>query len=151
MSEQAQKNMPLFIMAGILLIYGAIVSTGVLLPVMKYLNTHKSMDFQVVMCLTMGIVGLAGGIINSIRTPKDSTLDRFILQPLAGVILLLVLAMAIRWYLEPLVKIMSKNLVPLLGFKVYKVLNLNYVVLGILVGGLNHEYGRDSLLCRIRN
>jgi len=134
MSEQAQKNMPLFIMSGILLIYGLIVSTGALLPVMKYLSTHKSMDFQVVMCLTIGVIGLAGGIINSFRSPKDSTLDRFILQPLAGVILLLVLAMAIRWYLEPLVKIMSKNLVPILGFKVYKVLNLNYVVLGILVG-----------------
>ena len=48
--------------------------------------------------------------------------------------MLLLLAMAIRWYLEPLVKIISKNLVPVLGFKIYKVLNLNYVVLGILVG-----------------
>ncbi len=134
MSEQAQKNMPLFVMSGILLIYGLIVSTGVFLPVMKYLSTHKTMDFQVIMCLTLGIVGLAGGIVNSTRSPKDSTLDRFILQPLAGIILLLVLAMAIRWYLEPLVKIMSKNLVPILGFKIYKVLNLNYVVLGILVG-----------------
>ena len=134
MTEQTQKNMPLFIMSGILLIYGLIVSTGSLLPIMKYLSTHKSMDFQVVMCLTVGIIGLIGGVVNTIRKPQDTTLDRFILQPLAGIILLLVLAMAIRWYLEPLVKIMSKSLVPILGFKIYKVLNLNYVVLGILVG-----------------
>lgn len=134
MSQQAQKNMPLYLMSGILVIYGLIVSTGVLLPTMKYLHTHKSMDFQVVMCLTLGIIGLVGGIINTVRPNQDSNLDRFVLQPLAGIILLLVLAMAIRWYLEPLVKILSKNLVPLLGFKIYKVLNLNYVVLGILVG-----------------
>jgi len=48
--------------------------------------------------------------------------------------MILIMAMAIRWYLEPLVKIMSASLKPMLGFKIYKVLNLNYVVLGILAG-----------------
>jgi len=132
--SQAKDNSPLFIMSGILLIYGIIASTEMLLPTMKYLHTHKYMDLQVIMCLTLGILGIIGGIVNSIRPPQNTTLDRFVLQPLAGIILLLILAMAIRWYLEPLVKIMSKNLVPVLGFKIYKVLNLNYVVLGILVG-----------------
>jgi len=131
---ETQKNTPLFIMSGIMIIYGIIASTGMLLPVMKYLHTHKSMDLQVIMCLLLGVIGIIGGIVNSIRTPKNTNLDKFILQPLAGIIMLLLLAMAIRWYLEPLVKIMSKNLQPTLGFKIYKVLNLNYVVLGILVG-----------------
>ncbi|MFC1889663.1 YeiH family protein [Thermodesulfobacteriota bacterium] len=134
MSQQVQKNMPLFIMSGLLILYGLIIRTGVLLPVMKYLTTHKSIDLQAVMCLTLGCIGLTGGFVNSIRESKDSTVDRFILEPLAGVVLLLVLAMVIRWYLEPLVKIMSTSLVPILGLKIYKVLNLNYVVLGILVG-----------------
>jgi len=130
----AKNNMPLFAISGIMIVYGLIASTGVLLPMMKYLSTHKSMDMQVTMCLIVGAIGLIGGIVNSIREPKDTNLDRFLLQPLAGILFLLILAMAIRWYMEPLVKIMSKNLVPLLGFKIYKVLNLNYVVLGILVG-----------------
>jgi uncharacterized integral membrane protein (TIGR00698 family) len=52
------------------------------------------------------------------------------------------MAMAIRWYLEPLVKIMSASLAPVIGFKIYKVLNLNYVVLGILAGVvLTNSYG----------
>jgi uncharacterized integral membrane protein (TIGR00698 family) len=130
----AKNNMPLFAISGIMIVYGMIASTGALLPTMKWLSTHKSMDLQVTMCLVVGAIGLIGGIINSIRKPKGRNLDTFFLEPLAGVLLLLVLAMAIRWYMEPLVKIMSKNLVPVLGFKVYKVLNLNYVVLGILVG-----------------
>lgn len=130
----AKNNMPLFAISGIMIVYGLIASTGVLLPMMKYLSTHKSMDMQVTMCLIVGAIGLIGGIVNSIREPKDTNLDRFLLQPLAGILFLLILAMAIRWYMEPLVKIMSKNLVPILGFKIYKVLNLNYVVLGILVG-----------------
>ncbi|RTZ97068.1 MAG: putative sulfate exporter family transporter [Deltaproteobacteria bacterium] len=133
---ETQKNTPLFVMGGILLVYGFIANTGVLLPVMKYLHTHKYLDLQVIMCLVLGALGILGGIVNSVRKPQNTTLDRFVLQPLGGVLLLLILAMAIRWYLEPMVKILSKNLQPTLGFKIYKVLNLNYVVLGILVGVL---------------
>lgn len=131
---ETQNNKPLFILSGILLIYGLIVSTGALLPLMKSLSTHKYMDLQFTLCMVIGGLGLLAGIINTVRKPQNTVFDRFFLEPIAGVILLLIFAMAIRWYLEPLVKIMSKELVPVLGFKIYKVLNLNYVVLGILVG-----------------
>ncbi|MBL0715158.1 MAG: putative sulfate exporter family transporter [Desulfosarcina sp.] len=131
-----QKNIPLFVMSGILLIYGYIVSTGALLPLLQTLKSHKAMDLMITMSYILGAIGLVGAIVNSVRPPQKTILDRFILEPLAGVLFLLLLAMAIRWYLEPLVKIMSANLVPVLGFKIYKVLNLNYVVLGILVGVL---------------
>ena len=77
-----KNNMPLFLMSGILVIYGLIASTGVLLPAMKYLSTHKAMDMQVTMCLIVGGIGLIGGIVNAIREPKGSNLDRFLLQPL---------------------------------------------------------------------
>ncbi len=131
-----RKNIPLYIMSGILLIYGFIVSTGALLPVLQDLKSHKAMDLMVTMSYILGAIGLVGAIVNSIRAPQKTILDRFFLEPLAGILLLLILAMAIRWYLEPLVKIMSTSLLPILGFKIYKVLNLNYVVLGILVGVL---------------
>ena len=129
-------------MAGLLIVYGLIVKTGVLLPMMKYLHTHKSMDLQVTLCLIIGGIALVGAIINSYKEPGDSLFDRFFLQPIGGIVLILLMAMAIRWYLEPLVKIMSSALQPVLGFKVYKVLNLNYVVLGILAGVLlTNTYG----------
>lgn len=134
MSLRAKDNMPLFILSAIMVSYGLIASSGALLPLMKYLHTHKDMDLQVTMCLVVGILGLVGGLINSARRPGKTAFDRFFLQPLGGVLLLLIFAMAIRWYIEPLVKIMSSALVPVLGFKIYKVLNLNYVVLGILTG-----------------
>jgi len=132
--SRTQENMPTIIMGGVMLIYGLIAQTGALLPIMKYLSVHKSMELQVSMGIIVGIIGLAGGILNMVREPKDTVFDRFILQPLGGILMLLLLAMAIRWYLEPLVKILSKTLQPTLGFKIYKVLNLNYVVLGLLVG-----------------
>ena len=51
MTSQAKNdNMPVFIMSGVLLVYGLITMTGALLPMMKYLSTHKTMDLQVTMC-----------------------------------------------------------------------------------------------------
>ncbi len=132
--SQIQKNMPVFIMSGVLLIYGLIANSGALLPTMKYLHTHKTMDMQVTMCLIIAGIGLVGALINSFKEPGTSSFDRFFLQPLGGIILLLLLAMFIRWYAEPMVKIWSKALEPSLGFGIYKVLNLNYVILGLLVG-----------------
>ena len=49
--SRTQENMPVFIMSGLLLVYGFIAKTGALLPMMKYLGTHKTMDLQVTMCL----------------------------------------------------------------------------------------------------
>ena len=132
--SRVQQNMPVFIMSGLLLVYGLIASSGALLPTMKYLHTHKTMDLQVTMCLILAGIGILGAVINSFKEPGDSLFDRFFLQPLGGIIFLLLLAMFIRWYAEPMVKIWSTALAPILGFKIYKVLNLNYVVLGLLVG-----------------
>lgn len=137
-----KDHMPVIFMGGLLLIYGLIVKTGALLPTMKYLSTHKSMDLQVMLSLIVGGLALGGALINSAKKPGNSLFDRFFLQPLGGIVMIMIMAMAIRWYLEPLVKIMSASLAPMLGFKIYKVLNLNYVVLGILAGVvLTNSYG----------
>lgn len=134
MASRIKDNMPVFVMSGILLIYGLITMTGALLPTMKYLHTHKTMDFQVTMCFIVAAFGFLGALINTFREPGNTLFDRFFLQIVGGIILMLVLAMVIRWYLEPLVKIWTKALAPVIGFNAYKILNLNYVVLGLLVG-----------------
>lgn len=137
-----KNQTPVIVMGVILIVYGLIVKTGALLPLMKYLHTHKSMDLQVSMSLIIGGIAIVGALINSAKEKGNSVLDRFFLQPLGGIVLILIMAMAIRWYLEPLVIIMSKSLKSVLGFDIYKVLNLNYVVLGILAGVLlTNTYG----------
>ena len=134
--SQLKEQMPTIIMGGFLLVYGLIVQSGALEPMAKYLHTHKTLDLQVTMTLVIGCIAILGAFVNAVRKPGNSNLDTFILQPLGGIILILLMAMAIRWYAEPLMKIVSKGLEPTLGFKIYKVLNLNYVVLGILAGVL---------------
>ncbi len=134
--SQLKEQMPTIIMGGFLLVYGLIVQSGALEPMAKYLHTHKTLDLQVTMTLVIGCIAILGAFVNAVRKPGNSNLDTFILQPLGGIVLILLMAMAIRWYAEPLMKIVSKGLEPTLGFKIYKVLNLNYVVLGILAGVL---------------
>ena len=136
MSDRIRNNFPLIVISSFMLLYAIIVKTGVLLPTMKYLSIHKSVDLQLFMSLIVGSIGLLGAILNTVRKPGQTNLDRFFLEPLGGVLMILLMAMAIRWYVEPMVKIMSNSLTPLLGFKIYKVLNLNYVILGLLAGVL---------------
>ncbi len=132
--SRIKDQMPVLIMGISLLIYGLIAKTGALMPMAKYLSTHKSLDLQITLTLIVGAIAIVGALINSSKEPGTSNFDTFFLQPLGGIVLILIMAMAIRWYAEPLMKIFSKNLQPILGFKIYKVLNLNYVVLGILAG-----------------
>lgn len=134
MSSRVSQNMPLFIMSGVLLVYGLIVQTGALQPVMEALKTHKTMDLQGIMCLVIAAIGLFVATVNTVRAPGNTLADRYFLNVVGGIVMLLVLAMVIRWYAEPAVKIWSKAMEPVLGFKIYKILNLNYVVLGLLVG-----------------
>lgn len=132
--SQIKEQMPTLIMGGSLLMYGIIANSGALLPMAKYLHTHKTMDLQITMTLVVGIIAILGALINTTRQSGTTKFDTFLLRPLGGIVLILVMAMAIRWYAEPLMKIISAGLQPVLGFKIYKVLNLNYVVLGILAG-----------------
>jgi len=137
-----QENKPLFIISGLMILYALIASTGALEPIMKFLHTAKTADLQVTMGFVAGGIGLLGAIINSVRKPGNTIIDRFVLQPLGGILLILLIAMAIRWYVEPVVKLISHSLQPVLGFKIYKVLNLNYVILGLLAGVLiTNTYG----------
>lgn len=134
MSSRVSQNMPLFIMSGVLLVYGLIVQTGVLLPMMEALKTHKTMDLQGIMCLVIAAIGFFAATMNTVRAPGNTLADRYFLNVVGGIVMLLMLAMVIRWYAEPAVKIWSKAMEPVFGFAIYKILNLNYVVLGLLVG-----------------
>jgi len=139
---QVQDNKPLFIISGLMIIYALIASSGILHPLMKYLHTAKTADLQVSMGFICGGIGILGALINSVRKPGTSVIDRFVLQPLPGILLIIFMAMAIRWYVEPVVKLISHGLQPVLGFKIYKVLNLNYVILGLLAGVIiTNTYG----------
>jgi len=128
-------NTPTWIISGMLLILGVLVSSGALTGLLTTFKVHKAMDLMQTMCFVGGGLGLVTALLRQGRMNKPmGKLDIFVLETIPGILFILALAMGIRWFAEPMVKIMSDSLVPVLGFKIYKVLNLNYVVLGILVG-----------------
>jgi uncharacterized integral membrane protein (TIGR00698 family) len=128
-------NKPVWIISGILLIYGALVASGALTGLLTTFKVHKAMDLMQAMSFMCGGLGVVVALLRQSRMGKPMTnLDTFFLETVPGVLFIIALAMGIRWFAEPLMKMMSAGLVPVLGFKIHKVLNLNYVVLGILVG-----------------
>lgn len=128
-------NTPVWIISGILLIYGALVASGALTGLLTSFKVHKAMDIMQTLSFIGGGLGVVTAFLRQSRMGKPMTnFDIFFLETVPGVLFIIALAMGIRWFAEPMVKILSDSLVPVLGFKIYKVLNLNYVVLGILVG-----------------
>ena len=128
-------NTPLWILTGMLLVFGALVSAGALNGLLHTFKVHKAVGLMETMGFTLGGIGAATALLRKARWNKPLTnFDTFLLETIPGVLFIIVLAMGIRWFAEPLVKIASSAMVPVLGFKIYKVLNLNYVVLGIIVG-----------------
>ncbi len=118
----------------IMIVYGFIIRSGALTELLKYLHTHKAADLQMTLCFVLGGIGIVVGVVNPLRDPGDTILDTYVLKPAPGVLFLMLLAMAIRWYLEPIVGIWSKAATPTLGFNFANIFNLNYVVLSIIVG-----------------
>jgi uncharacterized integral membrane protein (TIGR00698 family) len=118
-----------------MLLFGVLVVSGALTPMFKSLHTHKQIDLMETMTFVGAILGFVTALLRQVRMNKPmGRFDVFVLETVPGILFIMVLAMGIRWFMEPVVVLMSKQLVPVLGFKLHKVLNLNYVVLGILVG-----------------
>ncbi|MEW6348766.1 MAG: putative sulfate exporter family transporter [Thermodesulfobacteriota bacterium] len=118
----------------IMVVYGFLIRSGALEGLMKTLHTHKDADLQMKLCFILGGIGILVGLINLVRTPQDSVFDNYVLKSVPGIMFLLLICMGILWYLEPLVKIWSTALEPTLKFSVFKIFNLNHIVLGIVVG-----------------
>ncbi|CCO24120.1 YeiH family protein [Maridesulfovibrio hydrothermalis] len=129
------NNTPVWIISAMLLMYGVLVASGALTDLLSTLKVHKAMDLMETLSFIGGGLGLATAVLRKVRwNNKPTNFDTFVLETIPGILFIIALAMGIRWFAEPMVKIMSSSLVPVLGFKIHKVLNLNYVVLGILVG-----------------
>lgn len=79
-----------------------------------------------------GIAALLGLLILAIR-PKEGNLDYY-LSIFPGMAYILLIAFIVRWGLDPMFANWGKAAQPALGFDFAHIFNLNYVVLGIVIG-----------------
>jgi hypothetical protein len=128
------KHPALLIMGILFLLIGATTHIGLQDGLVEYLQITKYHGEMTGIAYGAGFVGLIVGLWHLLGSHREGHLDYY-LSTVAGVIFILLVAMIIRWYIAPLVAVLSKTLWPVMGAKyLHQVLCLNYVVLGILAG-----------------
>lgn len=73
------------------------------------------------------------GLFTLTWKPKQGNLDYFV-SVVPGVAYILLIAFIVRWGLDPIFANWGKAALPTLGWDFAKIFNLNYVVLGIVIG-----------------
>ena len=128
------KHPALLIRGLVLLAIGATVSLGWQDGLIEYLGIKKLTGEMTSLPYIFGGIAVVVGLWHLVGRHVEGHLDYY-LSTIAGAIFILLLAMLIRWYVDPWVAVMSKALGPVMGDKyLHDVLGLNYVVLGIIAG-----------------
>ncbi len=129
-----KKHPALLIIGLILLAYGWLVAGGYADGVLDYLGTKRTAAEMTKLSYIFGVVGVAVGAWHLIGTHKEGNFDYYS-SAIAGAMFILAIAMVVRWFLDPWVAVLSRQMGPVIGGRfLHDVLGLNYVVLGIVAG-----------------
>ncbi len=129
-----QRHPALLIMGLVMLGIGVSTSLGWQDGLIKYLAIEKLTGEMTSLPYVFGGIAILVGLWHLVGRHVEGNLDYY-LSTVAGATFILLIAMLIRWYLDPYVAVLSKMLGPVMGDKyLHDVLGLNYVVLGILAG-----------------
>ncbi len=141
------KRTPWTLILGIIMVaFGYLVQSGSLSPVIEYLNLGKyvgkpeSPGEMIILPFVCGIIAIVVGLWQSAVKPKAGHLDYY-LSTVGGVMFILLIAFVVKWGLDPLMHAWGKAAETAMkdaqlnwAFDFAKVMNLNYVVMGILAG-----------------
>jgi uncharacterized membrane protein YadS len=129
-----KKHPALLIMGVIFVAIAYLADSGGMSGMVDYLKAGKYAGEMIGMGYAFGGVAVLVGAWHLFGSHDEGNLDYY-MSTVAGAIFILLVAMLVRWYLAPLVAVLSKGLGPVMGDKyLHDVLGLNYVVLGILAG-----------------
>ena len=117
----------------IMVAYAYLVQSGAMGPVMKFLGTARSAEEMRILGYCFGAVGIVAGLWQLLAPPKEGEGDYY-LSTVGGVIFIMMVAFVVKWGLDPLMAQWGRQAQPTLGFNFASVMNLNYVVMGIIAG-----------------
>ncbi len=132
---------------GIIMVgFGYLVQAGALNPMIEFLHTSKyvgkpeSPGEMIILPFVCGIIAIVVGLWQFAVKPKEGNLDYY-LSSVGGVMFILIIAFVVKWGLDPLMHTWGKAAHEAMkaanlnwAFDFAKVMNLNYVVMGILAG-----------------
>jgi uncharacterized membrane protein YadS len=130
----------------IMVAFGYLVQAGALNPMIdflgstKFVGTPESPGEMIVMPFVCGIIAIVVGLWQFAVKPKQGNLDYY-LSTVGGVMFILTIAFVVKWGLDPLMHTWGKAVHEAMkaanlnwAFDFAKVMNLNYVVMGIVAG-----------------
>jgi len=128
------RRTPWPLVIGVLVIgYAWLVQSGSLDSTIKWLNTGRLTGEMTTLGYVFGGIGIVVGLWHLVAPPKEGHFDYYF-STIAGVLFIMLVAFVVKWGLDPLMAKWGRELRPALGFNFASVLNLNYVVMGILAG-----------------
>jgi uncharacterized integral membrane protein (TIGR00698 family) len=126
--------------------FGYLVQTGALEPMVKFLHLGKFVGKagapgeMIILPFIFGMVAVVVGLWQATVKPKAGNLDYF-LSTVGGVTFILLIGFIVKWGLDPLMGVWGKAAEESMkaaqltwAFDFAKVMNLNYVVMGIVAG-----------------
>ncbi len=140
------KTIWTLILGIIMVAFGYLVQAGALNPMIEFLKLAKfvgkpeSPGEMIILPFVCGIIAIVVGLWQFAVKPKEGNLDYY-LSTVAGVMFILIIAFVVKWGLDPLMHLWGKAAETAMkdaklnwAFDFAKVMNLNYVVMGILAG-----------------
>ena len=129
------KRQPAVLIIGVvLLVLGWAVGNGLLDGVLKAISADKFKSEMSYLPLVFGALGLLVGAWQITGPHKPGNFDYYT-SAIGGALFVLLIAMLVRWFADPLVATWSRAAGPVFGGKyIHDVFGLNYIVLGILAG-----------------
>jgi len=128
------KKTPWTLIMGVIMAgYAYMVSSGAMEPLLKLLHTGKLAGEMVTLGYAFGGVAIVVGLWQLLATPKQGQGDYY-LSTIGGLMFIMLIAFVVKWGLDPMMGLWGKAAEPTLGFNFAKMLNLNYVVMGIIAG-----------------
>ena len=129
----SKKSAWTLILGIIMVAYAYLVQTGIMEPVIRFLDTGRHANEMRILGYCFGTLAIVVGLWKMFAEPKEGNLDYF-LSTVGGVTFIMTVAFIVKWGLDPLMALWGKAAAPALGFNFAGVLNLNYVVMGIIAG-----------------
>ncbi|MDP2239093.1 MAG: putative sulfate exporter family transporter [Burkholderiales bacterium] len=128
------QRTPWTLVMGIIMVaYAYMVKSGMMEPLIKFLNTGRHAGEMQTLGFTFGALAILVGLWQMLAAPKEGQTDYY-LSTVAGLIFIMLIAFVVKWGLDPLMGNWGRAAQPALGFNFASVMNLNYVVMGILAG-----------------
>jgi len=129
----SQKTPWTLIMGLIMVAYAYAVQSGAMAAVIKYLGTDRHAGEMQILGYAFGGIAIAVGLWQLFAKSAEGHIDYY-LSAVGGVTFIMLVAFIVKWGLDPQMAQWGKAAQSALGFNFATVMNLNYVVMGIIAG-----------------